>query len=227
MKKRFQKLAVATAVTAAMAGVTLPAQAIVTGIAGEALLVPLTIWDENRNGEDLNTLIEIEVPASVGWEAVAHGWMAPHTTPINPLVDPEKYSPDAFKSVEGAGPKVASIHWFVFDKYSAHKKNDVIKVTPNDVVQINFADLMGGALEGIPTYMVFVNESSYAFPEKGATFPCLATPGWLMKPGICRLRSPCCRCPMDPTPPSGQYMRTMWFIRKVYPLPLPSPAAIC
>jgi hypothetical protein len=225
MKKRFQNLAVATAVTAAMAGVTLPAQAIVTGIAGEALLVPLTIWDDDRRfpGDDLNTLIEIEVPASVGWEAVANVWMAPHTTPIDPLVDPEKYSPDAFKSVEGAGPKVASIHWFVFDKYSAHKKNDVIKVTPNDVVQINFADLMGGDLEGIPTYMVFVNESSYAFPEKGATFAMFGDAWLVNEAGDMQVEIPV--LPMSDGPDITKY--PVYADHVVYPegLPVASPLA--
>jgi hypothetical protein len=226
MKKRFQKLAVATAVTAAMAGVTLPAQAIVTGIAGEALLVPLTIWDDDRRfpGDDLNTLIEIEVPASVGWEAVANVWMAPHTTPIDPLVDPEKYSPDAFKSVEGAGPKVASIHWFVFDKYSAHKKNDVIKVTPNDVEQVNFRDLMGGDLEGVPTYMVFVTEASYAAPEKGATFAMFGD-AWLVNgpQGTMQVEIPV--LPMSDGPDTTKW--PVYADHVVYPegLPVASPLA--
>jgi hypothetical protein len=149
--------------------------------------------------------------------------MAPHTTPINPLVDPEKYSPDAFKSVEGAGPKVASIHWFVFDKYSAHKKNDVIKVTPNDVVQINFADLMGGDLEGIPTYMVFVNESSYAFPEKGATFAMFGDAWLVNEAGDMQVEIPV--LPMSDGPDTTKW--PVYADHVVYPegLPVASPLA--
>jgi hypothetical protein len=216
MKKRFQKLAVATAVTAAMAGVTLPAQAIVTGIAGEALLVPLTIWDNDRGGVpgvDLNTLIEIEVPASVGWESVANVWMAPHTTPINPLVDPEKIGTGAF-----------NIHWFVFDKYSAHLKNDIIKATPNDVVQINFADLMNGDLEGVPTYMVFVNESSFAAPEKGATFAMFGD-AWLVNGPVGTMQVEIPVLPMSDGPDTTEY--PVYADHVVYPeaLPVASPLA--
>jgi hypothetical protein len=173
MKKRFQKLAVATAVTAAMAGVSLPAQAIVTGIAGEALLVPLTIWDSVDN---LNTLIEIEVPANIGWEGVANTWMAPYTTPIDPLTGPDDFKPSAFPEKvvvvggDGGSRNLSAIHWFVFNRKSEHVFNDKLPVTPNDVVQVNFRDVMGGNLRGEPTYMVFVNEVSYRKPQEGAAF---------------------------------------------------------
>jgi hypothetical protein len=226
MKKRFQKLAVATAVTAAMAGLSLPAQAIVTGIAGEALLVPLTIWDDDRPdpGFDLNTLIEIEVPASVGWEGVANIWMAPHTTPINPLVDPDKYDPAAFVSVEEVGSKVAFLHWFVFNKYSEHLKNDVIKVTPNDVEQINFRDLMGGDLEGVPTYMVIVNDASFKAPENGAKFAMFGD-AWLVNgpTGTMQVQIPV--LPMSDGPDTTD--RPVYADHVVYPegLPVASPLA--
>jgi hypothetical protein len=173
MKKRFQKLAVATAVTAAMAGLSLPAQAIVTGIAGEALLVPLTIWD---NTDDLNTLIEIEVPANIGWEGVANTWMAPNTTPIDPLTGPDDFKPSAFPEKvvvvdgDGGSRNLSAIHWFVFNRKSEHVYNDKIAVTPNDVVQVNYKEAVGGDLEGEPTYMVFTTEASYRKPSEGATF---------------------------------------------------------
>jgi hypothetical protein len=173
MKKRFQKLAVATAVTAAMAGVSLPAQAIVTGIAGEALLVPLTIWSPVDN---LNTLIEIEIPANIGWESVANVWMAPHTTPIDPLTGPDDFKPSAFPEKvvviggDGGTKNLSAIHWFVFNRKSEHVYNDKIPVTPNDVVQVNYKDAVGGDLANEPTYMVFVNEVSYRKPLEGAAF---------------------------------------------------------
>lgn len=175
MKKRFQKLAVATAVTAAMAGLSLPAQAKVTGIAGEALLVPLVIWDDDRPnpGFDLNTLIEIEVPASIGWEAVANTWTAMHSTPtFDPLKGVDNFDKAVWTEVVAGGNTtwVNKIHWFVYDKYSQEVANDEFKITPDDVYQINFRDLMGGDGEGVPFYMVFVNEGSYQNPAQGAKF---------------------------------------------------------
>jgi hypothetical protein len=145
----------------------------VTGIAGEALLVPLTIWSPVDN---LNTLIEIEVPANIGWEGVANTWMAPHTTPINPLTGPDDFNPVAFPDKvvvvggDGGTKNLSAIHWFVFDRKSEHVYNDKIPVTPNDVVQVNYKDAVGGDLANEPTYMVFVNEVSYRKPLEGAAF---------------------------------------------------------
>ena len=176
MKTRFRKLAIATAITAAMGGLSLPAQAIVTGIAGEALLVPLTIWDDDRGGVadvDLNTLIEIQVPMSIGWEAVANTWTAMHSTPtFDPLKGVDNFDKAVWTEVVAGGNTtwVNKIHWFVYNKYSEEVANDEIKVTPDDVYQINFRDLMGGDQEGVPLYMVFVNEGSYQNPAAGAKF---------------------------------------------------------
>jgi hypothetical protein len=165
MNKRFQKIAISTAVTAALAGVSLPSQAIVVGNAGEALLVPLVMHDGGVTG--LNTLIEIEVPASVGWEDVANIYTAPHVTPTNPnfTLNP----PDA---------DINTLHWFFFDNMSKHKVNDDIPVTPDDIVQINWLDASGGAWEGVPGYMVITNESSF-LTGKGAQFSMFGN-AWLV-----------------------------------------------
>lgn len=209
MKKRFQKLAVATAVTAAMAGVTLPAQAIVTGIAGEALLVPLTIWDSTDN---LNTLIEIEVPANIGWESVANVWMAPHTTPIDPLTGPDDFKSTAFPEKVvvddgyGGTVNVGAVHWFVFDRKSKHILNDKFPVTPNDVVQLNYKEVVGGdkngQLDGQPTYMVFVNEASYRKPSVGAVFAMFGD-AWLVNDRGAQVEIPV--LPMSDGPDTTKY----------------------
>jgi hypothetical protein len=210
MKKRLQKLAVATAVTAAMAGMSLPAQAIVTGIAGEALLVPLTIWDDDRGGVadvDLNTLIEIEVPASIGWEAVANTWTASHSTPtFDPLKGVDNFDSDVFKPVvvDGNTRYVAKIHWFLYNKYSEEIANDVIKVTPDDVVQINFRDLMGGDYEGVPTYMVFVNDASYGNPAQGAKFSMFGD-AWLVNGPVGTMQVEIPVLPMNDGPDTTDY----------------------
>jgi hypothetical protein len=146
MTKRFQKIAMASAVTAALAGVSMPSQAIVVGNAGEALLVPLVVHGRNN----LNTIIEVEIPASVGWEDVANIFTAPHATPTNPNL-----------ALNPPDPDINAIHWFFFDYRSRHKVNDEFPVTPNDIVQVNWRDLSGGANFDVPGYMVITNEIGY------------------------------------------------------------------
>jgi hypothetical protein len=152
MNKRFQKIALASAVTAALAGVSLPSQAIVVGNAGEALLVPLVMHDGGVTG--LNTLIEIEVPASVGWEDVANIYTARHVTPTNPNL-----------TLNPPDPDINAIHWFFFNHKSEHKLNGAKPVTPNDIVQINWRQMSGGAFPGEAGYMVVTNQVGY---ETGA-----------------------------------------------------------
>jgi hypothetical protein len=120
----------------------------VVGNAGEALLVPLVMHDAGATG--LNTLIEIEVPASVGWEDVANIYTAPHVTPTNSNLT---LNPD--------DPDINTLHWFFFDAKSVHKVNDDIPVTPDDIVQINWLDASGGAWANVPGYMVITNEIGF------------------------------------------------------------------
>ena len=162
MKTRFQKIAVASAVSAALAGVSLPSHAIVTGTAGEGLLIPLTIWDDAERG-NLNPLIEIEVPASIGWEDVANIYTAPNTTPTNADLS-MGFNKDVFVPVVTGGNTkyVNNIHWFVFNRYSGHIRNDNVPVTPDDVAQLNFHDMMPDAsFAGVPFYTVITNEIGY------------------------------------------------------------------
>lgn len=179
MKTRFRKIAIASAVTAAMAGITVPAQAIVTGTAGEALLVPLVVWDADRN--NLNTLIEIEVPASIGWEDVANIYTAPNTTPTNTDLS-MGFSQDVFKPVVVGGNTtyVNAIHWFAFNWLSGHERNDSVKVTPDDVIQLNWRDMIGGSFEGVPMYLVLTNEIGYAKSGKADAQFSMFGDAWLV-----------------------------------------------
>jgi hypothetical protein len=155
MNTRFQKIAITTAVTAALAGVSLPSQAIVVGSAGEALLVPLVVWSENQN-----TIIEVETPASVGWEDVANLYTAPWTTPTNAALTLTPADPDLTKTPDKT-PR-ASIHWFWFDQYSDHKADDALPVTPDDIVQLNWKDLAGNNFRDKLGYMVIVDDKAYS-----------------------------------------------------------------
>ncbi len=155
MNTRFQKIAMTTAVTAALAGVSLPSQAIVVGTAGEALLVPLVVWSDIQN-----TIIEVETPASVGWEDVANLYTAPYTTPTNAALTLTPADPDLAKTPDGTAR--AAIHWFWFDQYSIHRLDDAVKVTPDDIVQLNWKELSGSAFNNRLGYMVIVDDKAYS-----------------------------------------------------------------
>lgn len=181
MKTRFRKIAVASAVTAALAGVSLPSHAIITGIAGEGLLIPLTIWDDaDRN--NLNTLIEIEVPASIGHEDAANIYTAPNTTPTNANLS-MGFNKDVFTPVVVGGNTkyINKIHWFVFDRWSEHERNDEVIVTPDDVVQLNFRNMMPNSFyAGVPFYTVITNEIGHKMAGKADAQFSMFGDAWLV-----------------------------------------------
>jgi hypothetical protein len=178
MKMHFRKIALATAVSAAMAGMSLSVQANVAGVAGDALLVPLVVWgNSQRDIPNLNTLIEVEIPSDIGHEDVANIFTAPNTTSANDLV--MAYDPAVFvkSSVNGDDRPYNAIHWFWFDHRSVHRWDQLEPVTPNDIVFINWRDAAGGAFENQPGYMVIVNEG--ARDGSKAQFPMFGN-AWLV-----------------------------------------------
>jgi hypothetical protein len=71
------------AVTAAIGGTVLPAYSQITGVPGEALLVPLVLNDnevgENNETGD-HTYVQINVPSTLGTDRVLNTYTAPHVT---------------------------------------------------------------------------------------------------------------------------------------------------
>ncbi len=133
MKTRFKQVALASAVTAAMGAASMPAHAIIEGAAGEALLVPFVVYSPTVAGtEGVNTLIEITIPSTVGFDTIPNVFTAPNTTPTNP--GPTLFPPDADLVPSNF------IHWYFFDQYSVHRLNRAVKVTPDDMVLINWGD---------------------------------------------------------------------------------------
>jgi hypothetical protein len=176
MKMHFRKIALATAVSAAMAGMSLPVQANVAGVAGDALLVPLVVWGDT-DVDDLNTLIEVAIPSDVGHDDVGNIYTAPNTTSANDLV--MAYDPAVFvkSSVGGDDRPFNAIHWFWFDHRSVHRWDLIEPVTPNDIVFINWRDAAGGAFQNQPGYMVIVNEGATSGGK--AQFPMFGN-AWLV-----------------------------------------------
>jgi hypothetical protein len=103
---------------------------------------------------------------------------------------------------DGGTKNLSAIHWFVFDRKSEHVFNDKIPVTPNDVVQVNYKDAVGGDLADEPTYMVFVNEVSYRKPTGGAAFAMFGD-AWLVNDRGVQVEIPV--LPMSDGPDTTKY----------------------
>ena len=181
MTSRFKKLAMASAVTIGLAGVALPASAAVLGGAGEALLIPLVVWSGGSfNDPDcdrapfppllqciqsgytpaVDTLIEVWVPGSVGWDDIPNIFTAQHTTPTNgtaPLYPDTALTPP---DPDLTNPATANISWFWFDQRSVIRDSGTADVSPNDVVQISWTQQAQGSHEDQPGYMVIVNTAA-------------------------------------------------------------------
>jgi hypothetical protein len=64
--------------------------------------------------------------------------------------------------VNGNTRNVNKIHWFIFNSRSGHERNDDAPVTPDDVVQLNFHDMLPDSwADGVPFYTVITNEIGY------------------------------------------------------------------
>jgi hypothetical protein len=132
----FKKLALTAAVAAAVGGATLPSHAMVYGIAGEALLVPVALNDPANQGVgNTNTYVVMKLPNVLGSDFVMNNYSAPNIRadycPSAPGCAPGE--------IEGANlsPDPAygwKVHWTWFDPESKNPKNGTCEGSPNDVI---------------------------------------------------------------------------------------------
>lgn len=157
MKTNFKKMALVAGVSAAMAGGSMSAHAVIQAISAPAQLVPfVATYDEAV------TTFRIEVPASVGVDTVINLFGGPNT-------DDQSKSPAGLAtSVPGnalAAPDTTKIHWIYLDRNSNEIRNGKFPVSANDVVEFDTTAVPyeGGTLrmpEGVG-YFLFVNETAY------------------------------------------------------------------
>jgi hypothetical protein len=121
MNMNTKKRVLAMAVTAAIGGAALPAYSQVTGVPGEALLVPLVLHDGDLvANEGDHTYVQINVPATLGTDLVLNTYTAPHVSRAGTVV--AQSSPD-FR-----------IHWELFDPLSNPVQSGECKVSAGDTV---------------------------------------------------------------------------------------------
>jgi len=154
MNSKFQKLALVTSISAAVGALSMPAQAVMIGEAGEALLIP---WVTHDRGEPAgvgkkNTYISVFVPQNVGFDTVPAIYSAPNATPT------DSASLSLTADVQ-TGINPGTIHWYWFNQRSVHEENAPIRITPNQLVWIDW-EATRPALGGEDGYMVIGTESA-------------------------------------------------------------------
>lgn len=162
MTPKFKKLAIAAGVSSAISMMSMPSHAVIQGAAGEALLVPLVVYaTPGVSGYEANTIIQVSIPGSIGFDDVPNIFTAPNTTPTNPGATPEA-GPTLFPNDPDLGKSdVAKIHWYWFDERSVHRLDKPLPVTANDVVVIDWqaqAQSSGTRYDGAAGYMVIGTE---------------------------------------------------------------------
>lgn len=163
MNVKFKKLAMQAGITAALAGASLSAHAVITAVPAPAQLVPLFMHTFSGNFDvevrviapravGVDTVIDLLGGDTVGtqasWNGVQNGLTTSTSTP-------------------------SKIHWFYMDKNSNEVVNSNFVVTPDDEVFFSASSLCSGkagpyACGGstlipadVPGYLIMVNETAY------------------------------------------------------------------
>jgi len=166
----FRKTIVASGVAMALGGLSGPANAIIEAAPGEALLVPFVLYAEGQCGigqpacaagepfiPQINTLIEVTVPAQVGIDTVPNFFTAQWSSPTNPLGSLLPEEP----ALGLEGDFSAGVHLYFFSEESVELFNTEIPTSPDDFIMINWGDYVvnnAPVLEGVKGYMVITND---------------------------------------------------------------------
>lgn len=116
---KFNKLALVTAVSAAVGGVSGIANAQITGLPGEALLVPMVLSGA-KDGAPIETYIGLYVPETIGQDTVINRYTAPHVAPAGALPVTQNL------------PEGTEIYWALFDENSKKVQDGYCPVSTGD-----------------------------------------------------------------------------------------------
>jgi hypothetical protein len=159
----FRKTIGATSLAAALVGLSGPANALIEAAPGEALLVPFVLYDSGQIDPvfvpTINTLVQVTVPAQVGFDTIPAFFTASHSSPTN---FNSSFSPDE-PALGETGDFTAGVHLYVFDQRSVEIYNTEIPTSPDDLITINWGDYVTNnapSLDGVKGYMVITNEKT-------------------------------------------------------------------
>ena len=166
MKTNFKKLALMAGVSAAMAGGSMSAHAVIQAVPAPAALIPLfsTVG---------TTTVRIEVPSSVGLDSVVNLYGGPNSVsgaiPSSGVVQGLSAS-----APSSSTPATSKLHWFFMDGDSNELANAAFPVSANDVVEFTGNTMPAGftgstanvvdldtSYNDTNGYLVIINESAY------------------------------------------------------------------
>jgi len=153
MFAKFNKIAVASAVAAALGG-SGAAQAVNLGQPGSALLIPHVKADaKNQENTVIGVIVGDNVTGSVNNVQANQDPPAPWFT-YSTFNAPVGDTGGCGAQNAGASGR-ATLHWYFFDENSVEKRNGTIPVTCNDFVRLDWNFLTTGtALQGVAGYML-------------------------------------------------------------------------
>jgi hypothetical protein len=165
MKTKLKKAVLAAAATAAMAG-SMSANAIITGVPGQAFLIPYFGFRDNAGIlTGVDTLAKLIVPRAVGSDTVFL-----FTSPRKP----EDIQTDEDNQIQRGldycitgssnpvcipGANGAHVHWYWMNEKSVKVKDGIREVTPDDVVLLQASNMSPALDKNVNGYLVVVTDA--------------------------------------------------------------------
>lgn len=115
--------------------------AIYQGAAGEAILIPLVIYDSTLS---INTTISITIPDKIGVAQIPNQALAPHTSPADESLD----------------PAAKKIHWIFYDHQGLRLQDGYFNLTPNAIYTLDWKT-SGSLHNRKPGYLLLVTDAGY------------------------------------------------------------------
>jgi hypothetical protein len=170
MKTNFKKLALMAGVSAAMAGGSMSAHAVIQAVPAPAALVPVVIsGDADGAGPSTSlstTTFRIEVPSSVGLDSIVNLFQG--ATQVGATIPASGVAAGLSTSVSGAASSATSrLHWYFMDRDSNEVIDSSFPVSANDVVEFTSNNMPNNtgvnaiSLGNSAGYLVIVNESAH------------------------------------------------------------------
>jgi hypothetical protein len=167
MKTNFKKLALMAGISAAMAGGSMSAHAIIQAVPAPAVLIPFVANDSpaGTNGT-FTTNFRIEVPSSVGLDSVVNLFDGPDTTPAGAIPSSGVATGLATSVSSAASSATSKLHWYFMDRRSNEVLNSAFPVSANDVIEFNSnamptnSGTISLGTDNAIGYLVIVNESA-------------------------------------------------------------------
>ena len=174
MNVKFKKLAMQAGITAALAGASLSAHAVITAVPAPAQLIPLFMHVASDDFA-VDTEVRVIAPRAVGVDTVID------------LLGGDTVGTQASWNGTQTGLS-GKIHWFFMDVNSNEVVNSNFSVTPDDELYFSASTLGSGTAvasvglipQGVPGYLIMTNESAYL---GGAPTFSFSAEAWLANEG--------------------------------------------